>query len=82
VGVPYFLSWALKTFRRDFAGPEREPDDGFILQESGRLSYEDARALYRRLSGYFAKKGTGTKQEMRKRGKRGAAKRWGTGGTN
>ena len=36
------------------ADPERV-DDCFLVEESGALSYEDPKALYRRLSRFFAK---------------------------
>jgi hypothetical protein len=72
------LLQSVKKFDREFIEPLEEIDDSFLLKESGPLSYEDARALYKRLSQFFAQHGAKnlSEEERRQRGAQGAARRW------
>ena len=78
LGVPQLLLQSVKKFDREFVEPLEEVDDSFLLKESGALSYQDARSLYKRLSQFFAQHGARklTAENRQDRGKKGADARW------
>jgi hypothetical protein len=49
------LLHAVKKFGRKFPEHTEPAGSTFLAEESGALHYEDAKALYRRLSRFFAK---------------------------
>ena len=77
--VPQLLLQSVKKFDREFLESSEPAGSTFLVEESGALQYDDAKALYRRLSRFFAKHGMQevSKAERKKRGARGAEKRWG-----
>ena len=70
---------AVRQYLREFVPQNSRPDE-LLETEHGKLSPDDARALYKRLSSYFARKGgEGVPRKVRKeRGLAGAKKRWGS----
>ena len=73
------ITGAVRKFRHEFEPTPASADEEFWVEKAGAHSYEDARILYRRLSRFFAHKGASktSAADFRKRGAKGAAKRWG-----
>lgn len=69
---------AVRRFVREYVPGSATPDE-LLQTPHGTLSHEDARALYKQLSSYFARKANEQIPSAirKKRGAAGAAKRWG-----
>lgn len=70
---------AVRKFDREFVADDADPEDLLTIKESGTLNHEQARALYRQLSSYFARHGVKqlTAAQKRTRAAAGAKGRWG-----
>lgn len=79
-GIKYkpLIMKAVRRFDLEFPSNYSVPED-LLTTEAGSLSYDQARALYKRLARYFALKGAETlpKKDRVARSTKGANSRWG-----